>query len=159
MNVEIRHGILSDMNEFLRLYNKVHPNTDLKKAVPYFEEKVKNKEIFVILCDKDYAGHACFLGYRLPNKKVAMSQTIAIKEKYRGKGIGKRIIKRCLLYAYKNDVEEILFEVDSKNKPSLKLHLSVPKIRVIGSHKKGEIREILFFLNLNKINRKDIELW
>ena len=94
-----------DKKEFLITQKEAFPNLNSKKQAIYFDNKIKNKEIFVVY-EEGYAGHLCFGKHLLspPFAKSVFVEEMAIKKKYQGKGFGSLLMKFLFSYCKKNKI-------------------------------------------------------
>mgnify|MGYP001304453828 CR=1 FL=1 len=102
--MKIRIGKKNDKKEFIKVQKEAFPNLNSKKQIKYFNEKVKNKEIFVAVEGKDYLGHVCFGKHLLnpPFIEGVFGEKFAVKKKFRGKNIGTDLLKHLMNYCKKN---------------------------------------------------------
>lgn len=104
--MKIRKGKPSDKKEFLKVQKEAFPNLDSKKQLLYFIEKLKKKEVLVAEQEGEYAGHNCFGKYLLspPFSRGIFLEELAVKKKFRGKGIGTKLVMELINYGKKNKI-------------------------------------------------------
>jgi len=81
------------------------PNRDAK----FFDEKIKNKEIFILKNENQYTGHICF-GKHILNPPFVGSvfiEELAVKKKFRKKGFGTALMERLVKFCKDNKIQSI----------------------------------------------------
>jgi len=99
--MKVRFGNKEDKKEFLRTQKEAFPNLDVKQQTKYFDEKIKNKEIFIAEENKEYLGHHCF-GKHLLNPPFVggvFGEELAVRKKFRGVGIGTKLVDELIKYS------------------------------------------------------------
>ncbi len=137
--MKIRLGKSKDKREFLKVQKEAFPNLDSKKQSKYFDEKIKNKEIFVAKKDKEYVGHHCFGKHLLnpPFAKGVFGEELAVKKKFRGKGIGTELVKELIKYCKKNKIIMLYLGTgDFKGNKAIQYY------KKLGFKKVGNIKDI-----------------
>ncbi|MBW6442671.1 GNAT family N-acetyltransferase [Patescibacteria group bacterium] len=107
--MKIRNGKLTDKKEYLKTQKEAFPNINTKRDSKFFEEKIKNKEIFVLEEKGEYAGHICF-GKHLLNPPFVGSifiEELAVKEKFRGKGFGTKLMEKLVKFCKSKKIPTI----------------------------------------------------
>ena len=137
--MNIRLGRKNDKKDFLKIQKEAFPNLDLKRLSKYFDEKIKNKEIFVAKEGKDYLGHHCFGEHLLnpPFEGSVFGEELAIKKKFRGQGIGKALVEELIKYCKKNKID--LFYLGTGD---YKGNKSIPYYQKQGFKKVGHLKDI-----------------
>ncbi len=105
--MKVRFGNKEDKKEFLRTQKEAFPNLDVKQQTKYFDEKIKNKEIFIAEENKEYLGHHCF-GKHLLNPPFVggvFGEELAVRKKFRGVGIGTKLVDELIKYCKKNKIK------------------------------------------------------
>ncbi len=108
--MNIRLGKKSDKKNYLKIQKETFPKIDIKRDSKFFDEKIKEKEIFVLEDGKYYIGHICF-GKHLFNPPFAGSvfiEELVVKEEFRGKGYGTALINKLIAYCKKKKIMEIV---------------------------------------------------
>jgi len=96
--MRVRNGKPTDKKEYLKTQKEAFPTIDTKRDSKFFDEKINNKEIFVLEEKGEYAGHICF-GKHLLNPPFAGSifiEELAVKQKFRGKGFGTSLMEKLV---------------------------------------------------------------
>tara|TARA_Y100000310_G_scaffold91480_2_gene88859 strand:+ start:12830 stop:13297 length:468 start_codon:yes stop_codon:yes gene_type:complete len=137
--MKIKEAQKSDKNEFIKTQKEAFPNLDLKKQKNYFDLKIKNNEILIYRENGEYVGHLAFGHYLLnpPFAKSIFLEEIAIKKKFRGKGIATLLIKYISNYCKKKNIPMIYLGTgDYKKNKSIKLY------KRLGFKKLGKLDDI-----------------
>ena len=92
--MEIKIATKREKKRFVQLQKEAFPNLNEKKQSKYFDLKIKNKEMFVLFDNGNYAGHICFGEYLLapPFSGGVFVEELAVDKKFRGKGFGKKLV-------------------------------------------------------------------
>lgn len=121
----IRMGKPTDKKDYLKTQKEAFPTIDANRDSKFFDEKIKNKEIFVLEENGEYAGHICF-GKHLFNPPFAGSvfiEEFAVKKKFRGMGFGTRLMEKLVDYCNKNKILAIhLGTGDTANNGAIKYY-------------------------------------
>ncbi|MBU2615662.1 MAG: GNAT family N-acetyltransferase [Nanoarchaeota archaeon] len=107
--MEIRLGQTKDKEEYLTTQKEAFPIMDPNRDAKFFDEKIKNKEIFILEESDEYLGHICF-GKHILNPPFAGSvfiEEFAVKEKFRSQGFGTALIKELVNFCKKNKISSI----------------------------------------------------
>ncbi|MCS7250088.1 MAG: GNAT family N-acetyltransferase [candidate division WOR-3 bacterium] len=92
-----------------------------KKEHQIFVYKINNKVIGFINCRI----------LKLSKRKIGIIDLIAVEKKYRGKGIGKNLVKKGLEYFQRKRVKEVYVETEKENLSALRLYKSLG-MRIVG---------------------------
>ena len=130
--VKIRVAMLKDLKGITEIYNHAILNTTatfdtepktVQEQKKWFKEHGSKNPIVVAEIDKEIVGFASLSKY---STRCAYSDTaeisIYIKEKYRGKGIGKKLIKEIVDTGEKTGIHAIISRIAEGNKISIHLH-------------------------------------
>ncbi len=130
--VKIRAAKLKDLKDITKIYNHAILNTTatfdtetktVKEQKNWFKEHGPKNPIVVAEIDKEIVGFASLSKY---STRCAYSDTaeisIYVKEKYRGKGIGKKLIKEIVDIGEKAGIHAIISRIAEGNKISIHLH-------------------------------------
>ncbi|MEJ2267724.1 MAG: GNAT family N-acetyltransferase [Nanoarchaeota archaeon] len=137
--MKIRQAKLKDEKEFLKTQKEAFPNLDLKKQSKYFKEKIKNKEIFIAEENGKYAGHHSFGKYMLnpPFATGVSGEELAVKNNFRGKGIGTALINSIINYCKKRKIRVFYIPTgDFKGNKAIKFY------KKLGFEKVGVLKDI-----------------
>ena len=123
--MRIRNGKPTDKKEYLKTQKEAFPTIDTKRDSKFFDEKVKEKEIFVLEEKGEYAGHICF-GKHLLNPPFAGSifiEELAIKQKFRRKGFGTTLMGKMVEFCKTKKIPAIhLGTGDMENNKAIKYY-------------------------------------
>ena len=133
--VRIRSATLKDLKEITEIYNymilnstatfDIEPKT-LKEQKIWFKEHGSKNPILVAEIDKEIVGFSSLSKY---SNRCAYTDTaeisIYVKEKYQGKGIGKKLIKKIVDEGEKRGLHTIISRITDGNKTSIYLHENV----------------------------------
>lgn len=130
--VKIRAATLKDLKDITEIYNHAILNTTatfdtetktVQEQKNWFKEHGPKNPIVVAEIDKEIVGFASLSKY---STRCAYSDTaeisIYVKEKYRGKGIGKKLIKEIVDIGEKAGIHAIISRIAEGNKISIHLH-------------------------------------
>jgi len=123
--MKIRYGNAKDKMEYLKTQKEAFPTIDSKRDSKLFDDKVNNREIFVLQEKGEYVGHICF-GKHLLNPPFAGSvfiEEFAVRSKFRSFGYGILLMERLVKYCKDNKIKEIhLGTGDQKNNLTTKYY-------------------------------------
>ena len=106
------------LNDFDKEF--IHQNN--KKQLEKLSKKISKNGITIISkIDDDIAGFCSFYCNDLDSKTGYITK-IAVKEKYRGKGVGKQIISEAEKISKENQMEKMMLEVYNQNSPAITLY-------------------------------------
>lgn len=137
MKIKIRKARLKDLKEIVKIaketiefhsqYDKeLYSNRALKFYPTELKKSIKKALFFVALADKKIVGyvygsiHNWYPGYKIGN-----IVDLAVKENYRGKGIGKSLLKTIISTLKKKGCKKAVIQVELKNKIALFLYHSL----------------------------------
>ena len=81
----------------------------------------KNGEIFFALYDQKVIGTAAMIPF---SDGVFELAKMAVMKSFQGRGVGKLLLKRCILFAQERQADEIFLLTNNVLKPALNLYLS-----------------------------------
>ena len=81
----------------------------------------KNGEIFFALYDQKVIGTAAMIPF---SDGVFELAKMAVMKSFQGRGVGKLLLKRCILFAQERQADEIFLLTNDVLKPALNLYLS-----------------------------------
>ncbi len=129
----------TDKKEFIKTQKESFPKLNSSEYGCYFDMKTKNKEIFVVEENGEYAGHLAF-GHHVLNPPFAKSvflEEMAVKNKFRGKGFATLLIRFIKKYCKNKNIPMIYLGTgDYKDNKSIKLY------KRIGFRKIGKLDDI-----------------
>ena len=144
--VKIRSATLKDLKEITEIYNHAILNTvstfdiepkTFQEQRKWFNEHGSKNPIIVAEIDKEIVGFASLSKY---STRCAYSDTaeisIYIKEKYQGRGIGKKLIKEIVIAGEKAGLHAIISRIADGNKISIHLH------NIVGFNHVGIYKEV-----------------
>jgi ribosomal protein S18 acetylase RimI-like enzyme len=107
--MNVRTGKPTDKKEYLKTQMEAFPNIDSNRDSKFFEEKVKNNEIFVLEEKGNYVGHICFGTHKFnpPFAESVFIEEFAVKQKFRGNGFGTCLMEKLVAYCKKNKIQAI----------------------------------------------------
>jgi phosphinothricin acetyltransferase len=130
--VKIRAATLKDLKGITEIYNHAILNTvatfdteikTVQEQKKWFKEHGSKNPIVVAESDKEIVGFASLSKY---STRCAYSDTaeisIYVKEKNRGKGIGKKLVKEIVDIGEKAGIHAIISRIAEGNKISIHLH-------------------------------------
>ena len=140
--VNYRLANLSDIDEVMvavedaRALLKEEGNGQWQFGYPYREDfinDINNNRLFVVLtdnniiasvfalCGYEEAYHHMYEGKWLTNYEYLVIHRVAVKEKYRGMGFGKKIFEAAIIETKKRGIHSL--RIDTHEKNSLLIHL------------------------------------
>src|SRR3989304_6433269 len=123
--MKIRIGKATDRKEYLRTQKEAFPSIDSRRDSRLFDEKIRKKEIFVAEENGAYAGHICFGAHanNPPFPGSVFIEEFAVKEEFRGKGLGTSLLQRLVEHCKQNKVTAILLGTgDTANSRAVKYY-------------------------------------
>lgn len=132
MKIKFEYATLHDLPHIVETYNSTVKSrlvtADLKpvsvtdKLQWFNAHNKKNRPLWVIYCDKSYAGWMSFNSfYGRPAYDGTVEVSIYLEENFRGKGLGKACLDKAINDAPKMKIHTLLGFIFGHNKPSLKL--------------------------------------
>ena len=143
MGVVIRAATLNDLSKVqelnLKLFEKKQKEYDSllnldwvfgNKGTKYYENKISKDDgcVFVAIVDNKIVGYLCGeLGKtgaykRLPKILPAYLETTFVLDKFRSKGIGKKLYNKFIEWCKIKKVNKIMLDVSTKNKLAIKFY-------------------------------------
>jgi ribosomal protein S18 acetylase RimI-like enzyme len=102
--------------------------------VEYSEKLVRNSTMIYVKAGRDIIGLVAFY-LNEDSSDFAFISLICVLDKYRGNGIGSRLINKCIKLVQKNNNKSIRLEVDSENREAISFYRKFGFN--IEQHKKG----------------------
>jgi len=133
--VSIREATSADLEAINGIYNHaVRTSTatwdevewSIEKRVTWFEAHRSGTPVLVAECDGECAGFACVS--RMSEKsgwRFTSEDTIYLDERFRGRGIGRALLRALLARAKEDGLRAIVASISSDNAVSLALHRSL----------------------------------
>ena len=121
----IRQARPTDRKEYLLTQKETFPFLDTKRDSRLFDLKIKRKEIFVAEIDSEYAGHLCFSDYSIipPFLGSVFVEGLAVKDQFRGKGIGTALMEHLVRFCRKKKIPAIYIGTgDKKGNKAVKFY-------------------------------------
>ncbi len=115
----IRRAKKEESKALTKLYCKIWPKEIPKRVKAYFSEKIKNKEIFVVIENKQMIGIVSFT--KAWWRGADYLDEVVVDERYRGKGIATKLIKTFEKDARKRKARRIFSSTQPSNKASIKM--------------------------------------
>lgn len=145
MEIQIKHANINDVPAMLEIYNEVilsSPVTfdlveqSLENRKQWFEQFNEQYPIFVAEQAGEILGYACLTKFRpKPAYASTVEDSIYLKSKARGQGIGSMLLASLVNEAKKNNHHSIIAVIANDEPSSVKLH------KKFGYEKTGFIRE------------------
>lgn len=135
-----------DHAAIMEIYNDAIINTTdvydyepLSEAVAksWFDDKALNKRpVLVAVVDGKTVGFATYGTFRVKKaNQFSVEHSLYLRQEYRGRGIGKKLLLQLMDYASKDQVHAMFGCIDSENKISIELH------KKLGFNQVGYLRE------------------
>lgn len=133
MPFNVRHAVLDDLNEIVRIYNSTVPSrlvtadtepVTVESRLKWFEDHTPDRRPLWVFEDATHQmiGWASFQSfYGRPAYNGTVEVSIYLNEVFRGKGFGKAILKYCTEQAPAYGVKTLLGFIFSHNTPSMRL--------------------------------------
>ena len=138
MNIVVEVPKMEDFKRINELALQVHEmhvtwNPDIFKSVKevinkeYFENLIKNEEIYIAKVDKEIVGYIIFNIKEKENpsmryRKQLNIDAICVDEKYRGKGIGTKILESIKEIAKTKGCTDLYLTVNQENENAIKVY-------------------------------------
>lgn len=142
----IRPATLDDLNSILEIYNEAVLtttatfDTDIKTLDNRREWFLNRNENFPVIV-AEYEGVVA--GYASLNKwsdkkayDITAENSVYVYSPYRGKGIGKELLKEIIALAFQTNLHSIISRITEENKQSVKMHVD-QGFQVIGTMKEA----------------------
>lgn len=128
MNVEIipfrseHTSRFSELNrEWLERYNLMEPSNEAQLADPEAYFIGRGGQIFVALHDDTVIGTCAIVPHGAEGWELAK---LAVSSNYRGQGIARRLVTRCIAHAREQAAERVFLVSNSQLQPALRLYES-----------------------------------
>ena len=137
--MKIRKAKKEDLNEFIITQKEAFPNLNSELQKKYFNLRLKEKQILVLVDAGQYVGHLSFGIYKLipPFQNGIFLEEFALKKKFRGKGIGKLLIKEIEQYCAKDKLKIVYLGTENSKKNKL-----IDYYKKIGYQVVGKLEDI-----------------
>ena len=138
MDIVVEVPKIEDFKRVNELAVQVHEmhvtwNPDIFKSVEevinkeYFENLIKNEEIYIAKVDKEIVGYIIFNIKEKENpsmryRKQLNIDAICVDEKYRGKGIGTKILESIKEIAKTRGCTDLYLTVNQENENAIKVY-------------------------------------
>ena len=142
--VKIRVATFKDLKGITEIYNHAILNTTatfdtepitIQEQEKWFKEHGSKNPIIIAEIDKEIVGFVSLSKY---STRCGYSDTaeisLYVKEKYRGKGIGKKLIKEIIDIGEKAGIHAIISRIAEGNKISIHLH-DIVGFKYVGIYK------------------------
>jgi phosphinothricin acetyltransferase len=146
--VEIRSAKLGDLEEITKIYNEAILKTvatfdteikTIEERKKWFKNHGKKNPVLVLILNRNIIGFASLSKY---SSRIAYSDTaelsLYIKEKYQGKGYGKKLMESIVKEGKKVGLHVILSRITKGNEKSVYLH------KTFGFENVGIMKEVGF---------------
>jgi len=114
-NIRFRFGSLELVKDVVEIYNDAFSKYPwftpwvVEDAERYYD--THGLKCFVAYVDDDPAGYVDFMVYKnIRGEKVSYIYTLAVKNKYQGKGLGKALTREAIQYLINNDIYDIYLD-------------------------------------------------
>ncbi len=133
----INHNILHST----ALYDYTTRTFEQQEAI--FEEKLqKGFPIFVALCDSEVVGFGYYSEFRFREAyKFTVEHSVYAHPEWKGKGIGKLLLKELIITAKKQNIHTLIGVIDAENESSIAFH------QRMGFEVKGTLKETGYKFN------------
>jgi len=120
---ELRGLILREANsqDAEQIQKNLFPN----KTLEQIENRIKNsghKRRIVAECNNEIIGYAVLAFRTVPHAHTALLHSLFVKDNFRNKGIGSKIIEYAEKLVLQNKIEILLLEVGAENKNATNLY-------------------------------------
>lgn len=132
MKIRLRHAISNDLASILDIYNEVvrtSPVTfdldeqTLEERKEWFKQFDDTHPIYVAEQDSEILGYACLSKFRpKPAYAYTVENSIYIKKKARGNGVGAMLLGKLISDARKLDYHSLVAVIANDEPSSVKLH-------------------------------------
>ncbi|MCF6136130.1 GNAT family N-acetyltransferase [Pseudalkalibacillus berkeleyi] len=145
MNIRIRHANKNDLSAMLEIYNEVVLNSpatfdlveqSLESREQWFKQFDEQYPIIVAEQAEEILGYSCLTKFRpKPAYASTVEDSIYIKSKARGHGVGSMLLEKLINEAKKNNHHSIIAVIANDERSSVQLH------EKFGYEKTGLIKE------------------
>ncbi|HAX61958.1 MAG TPA: ribosomal-protein-alanine N-acetyltransferase [Elusimicrobia bacterium] len=117
IEIEIRRVRIDDISAIAAIEKNSYPDP---WSVKMFERELQLEfsNFFAVIKDREIIGYVCFWTV----SDEAQITNITVKEKFRRKGLGSRIMKYIINFAKAIEIKKMFLEVRASNYPALKLY-------------------------------------
>jgi len=156
----IRQAEETDLHEILTIYNDAIVNTTavyfyaphtLEDRKVWFADKVKyGHPVIVFEENGSVVGFATYGQFRaFPAYKYTVENSVYVDERFRGKGVGRKLLEEIIKLAESREVATMVAVIDSENYVSINLHKRLGyyyggKIKRVG-YKFGKWLDLVFY--------------
>ena len=152
--------ILLKPEDYSRCANIWNMDKRPEMAKTFYDQLVSgNRVIYIYTVDGEYIGEGALVferndpDYSIPGKRIYFSRLV-VKESYRNKGIGGKLVDYIVKRATEMGYSEISIGVDKVNEVALRLyqHRGFDEIIFEGEDKHGPYYKLLKRLDVNNVN-------
>jgi len=143
---KIRKATEKDIKDITKIYNEAIVKTNatfdteektIDKMKKWFKDHSSNNPIIVSEKDRKIVGFACLSKYSTKNAYSKTTEiSLYVKEKYQGKGIGKKLMEEILKEGRKVGIHAVIARITDGNDVSINLH------EEFGFEKVGMLKEV-----------------
>lgn len=108
--------------EWLDQYNLMEPANEAQLTDPQAHFLDRGGQIFVALRDDNVIGTCAVVPHGAERWEVAK---LAVASEFRGQGIARRLVERCIAYAREQGARRVFLVSNSQLKPALRLYESL----------------------------------
>ena len=112
----------SDLKRLVDIYAD-GKDSEKKCNFKLFADLIPQKRSLCVLADDKIVGLVYWYDEFLGRRKQWYMAQIIMAKKWRGKGVGQKLLKRFLAHAKRNKVERVFCDINNDNYPSLKIAL------------------------------------
>ena len=137
--IKIRNTTINDLDVLTNFWleeEKLHEkyaNIKLRKDAKnrmgnFLKKKIKNRNFKALIAEENNIAIGCIHGwvensyFTYKPYKIGHAGTIFVKKEFRGKGIGKLLMKELIKWFKKNNIKKVSLCVHTKNKKAIKLY-------------------------------------
>jgi len=110
-----------ELQDAAQIRRNIFPNKTLRQI----ENRIKNSEHerrIVALSNNEIIGYAVLAFRTVPHAHTALLHSLFVRDDFRNKGIGSRIIEHAEKIAFQNGIEILLLEVSAENRNAIPLY-------------------------------------
>jgi len=109
----------SNTKQYLALHQEIFPDAYIT-GLEVIETTSNKRDVHLIKSNDSYVG---FSSLRLDSNNIATIEFLGIKEGYRGKGLGKKLLCHQIHYSFNHsNLSELNLVVDSDNENAIRLY-------------------------------------